>query len=166
MNSALPRPAVPKVRRVRIYTRLSHALRSHLLAYCAATGRSERAVIEEAVTRYLAHPGKDPAASGPLDRLIRAIDDDRRQRAREHRDVEILGEAVGRFLRLWMIVHAATFAEPTSPAAAAGVARQQDAGLSLYRRFAAGVADHFLGGHRFVHDLPGVDAGRSQGEDP
>jgi predicted transcriptional regulator len=77
-----PSPAVPKVRRVRIYTRLSQALRKHLLAFCAATGRSERAVIEEAVARYLANPAKGPSTSGPLDRLAQAIDDDRRLRER------------------------------------------------------------------------------------
>src|SRR5258708_37189142 len=40
---------VPKVRRVRVYTRLRHALRKRLAEDCAATGRSERAPTEEAV---------------------------------------------------------------------------------------------------------------------
>jgi hypothetical protein len=157
-----PSPAVPKVRRVRIYTRLSHALRKHLLAYCAATGRSERAVIEEAVARYLANPAKDPTTSGPLDRLAQAIDDDRRLRERQRRDLELLSESFGRFLRLWLTVHAATFAQPKAPEAAETLSRQRATGDSLFKRFAASVAAQFLRGHRFVHDLPGLEGSAAQ----
>jgi hypothetical protein len=159
-----PRAATPKVRRVRIYTRLSHALRKHLLAYCAATGRSERAVIEDAVARYLANPARDPSTSGPLDRLAEAIDNDRRLRERQHRDLEILSETFGRFLRLWTIVHAATFTQAAKHEAAEMVSRQRAAGEALYRRFVASVADQFLRGHRFVHDLPGLEGSPSQRE--
>ena len=162
MNPAASPRSVPKVRRVRVYTRLSHGLRKHLLAYCAATGRSERAVIEAAVARYLAHPAKDPSTSGPLDRLAQAIDDDRRLRDRQHRDLEILSEAFGRFLRVWTIVHAATFKEPATPEAAQALAQQRASGEGLYKRFAANVADQFLRGHRFIHDLPGLDGRRSE----
>jgi hypothetical protein len=163
MNPApSPRPAIPKVRRVRIYTRLSHALRKHLLAYCAATGRSERAVIEEAVGRYLANPAKDPSSAGPLDRLAQAIDEDRRVRARQHRDLELLSASFGRFLRLWTTVHAATFAQPATPEAADTLSRQRAAGDALFKRFAANVAAQFLRGHRFVHDLPGLEGRGSQ----
>jgi hypothetical protein len=160
--TASPRPAVPKARRVRVYTRLSHALRKHLLAYCAATGRSERAVIEDSVARYLANPAKDPSTSGPLDRLVQAIDDDRRLRERQHRDLELLSEAFGRFLRLWTIVHAPTFKQPATPDAAETLSQQRAAGEALYKRLAANVADHFLRGHRFVHDLPGLEGSRSE----
>ncbi len=138
-----PGPTLSKMRRVRVYTRLSHALRKHLLAYCAATGRSERAVIEDAVARYLANPAKDPSTSGPLDRLAQAIDADRRVRERQHRDVELLSEAFGRFLRIWTMVHAATFTQPATPEAAEGLAKQRAAGESLFKRFAANVADQF-----------------------
>ncbi len=158
--TASPRPVVPKVRRVRVYTRLSHALRKHLLAYCAATGRSERAVIEDAVARYLANPAKDPATSGPLDRLAQAIDDDRRLRERQHRDLEVLSEAFGRFLRLWMIVHAPTFTHPDTPEGAETLSQQRATGEAFYKRLAAAVADHFRRGHRFVHDLPGLEGSR------
>jgi hypothetical protein len=147
---------------VRIYTRLSHALRKHLLAYCAATGRSERAVIEDAVERYLANPAKDPSTSGPLDRLVQAIDDDRRLRERQHRDLELLSEAFGRFLRLWMIVHASTFTQADTPEGAQTVSRQRATGETLYKRVAAVVADHFLRGHRFIHDFPDLDGSRSE----
>src|SRR5271166_4135119 len=130
-----PRPTVPKVRRVRIYTRLTHALRKHLLAFSAATGRSERAVIEEAVARYLANPGKDPATSGPLDRLAQAIDEDRRVRERQHRDVEILSEAFGQFLRVWAIAHAPTLAQPATREAVAVLSKHQATGEEFLQRF-------------------------------
>jgi hypothetical protein len=162
--TASPTAAVLKIRRVRIYTRLSHTLRRHLLAYCAATGRSERAVIEDAVARYLANPAKDPSTSGPLDRLAQAIDEDRRVHERQHRDLEILSEAFGRFLRVWTIVHAPTFAQPATPEAAEALSRQRASGEALYKRFAANVADQFLRGHRFVQDLAGLEAPRSEGE--
>ena len=157
-------PAVPKVRRVRIYTRLSHALRKHLLAYCAATGRSERAVIEDAVARYLANPAKDPSTSGPLDRLAQAIDDDRRVREGQHRDLEILSETFGRFLRLWMIVHAPTFTHPDTPEGAETLSQQRATGEAFYKRLASAIADHFRRGHRFVHDLPGLEGSRRDGK--
>ncbi|HEY5147851.1 MAG TPA: hypothetical protein VII82_13845 [Polyangiaceae bacterium] len=153
---------MPKIRRVRIYTRFSHALRKHLLAYCAATGRSERAVIEDAVARYLANPAKDPSTSGPLDRLAQAIDDDRRLRERQHRDLEILSETFGRFLRLWTIVHAPTFTHAATTEAAEALSRQRAAGESLFKRFAGNIAEHFRRGHRFVHDLPGLEGSPSE----
>ncbi len=154
-------PGVPKLRRVRIYTRFSHDLRKHLLAYCAATGRSERAVIEDAVARYLVNPGKDPS-SGPIDRLAQAIDDDRRVRERQHRDLEILSEAFGGFLRVWTIVHAPTFAQAATPEAGETLSKHRATGEAFFKRFAASVADQFLRGHRFIQDLPGLDSSRSE----
>jgi hypothetical protein len=150
-------PRTPKARRVRIYTRLSHPLRKRLLSYCAAAGRSERAVIEDAVERYLANPAKDPSTSGPVDRLAQAIDDDRRLRERQHRDFELLSQMFGRFLRLWTIVHAPTFKQPATPEAAEMLSQHRATGEAFYKRLAATVADEFLRGHRFVHDLPNVD---------
>jgi hypothetical protein len=165
--SALPKPIVPKARRVRIYTRLSHDLRKRLLAYCAAAGRSERAVIEDAVERYLTNPGQTSPTAGPIDRLAQAIDNDQRLRERQHRDLELLSEAFGRFLRLWTIVHAPTFRAPATPEAAEVVSNQRAAGEALYKRLAAAVADRFRRGHRFVDDFPNVDGGRPGGvQDP
>jgi hypothetical protein len=149
--------AAPKVRRIRVYTRLSHALRRRLTAYCAAAGRSERAVIEDAVGQYLAGTSKDAATRGPIDRLVEAIDNEHRQRELQHLDIELLSEAFGRFLRLWAIVHASTFKDPATPAAAEAVSKQLADGEALYKRLAASIADNFLRGHRFVHDLPKVE---------
>jgi predicted transcriptional regulator len=158
--TALPRRRGSKVERVRVYTRFSPPLRKHLDAYSKATGRSERAVMEEAVARYLANPDKDPSTSGPLDRLAQAIDDDRRLHERQHRDLEILSEAFGQFLRLWTIVHGPTFRDPATPEAAGMVSKQQAAGEALYKRFAAKVAGQFHRGHRFLDDLPGLGGSR------
>ena len=149
--------AVPKVRSVRVYTRLSHPLRRRLTAYCAATGRSERAVIEEAVGRYLDGKSNTASTPVPIDRLVEAIDRDQQLRDQQHRDLEILSEAFGRFVRLWSVVHAATFTDPTTSAAAEAVSKQLAAGDNLYRRFAATTAQHFARGHRFTHDLPKVE---------
>ncbi len=156
-----PRPTLPKVPRVRLYTRLTHARRKHLLAYSAATGRSERAIVEEAVARYLANPAKDPSTSGPLDRLAQAIDEVRRVRERQHRDVEIRCEAFGRFVRAWAIAHAPT--KPAPPEAAA-VLSKHATGEDFFKRLMATGADQLRRGHRFVHDLPGLDDLRSEGD--
>jgi predicted DNA-binding protein len=147
----------PKVRRGRVYTRLSHPLRQRLLAYCAAVGRSERAVIKDAVERYLANPGKDMMAEGPIDRLARAIDDAERLRERQHRDIELLSEAFGRFLRLWTIVHAGVFTQPATAESREAMAKQRDAGEALYERLATSVANHFRRGHHLADDMPNLD---------
>ncbi len=162
MSPTTAPPSAPKVRRVRIYTRLSHPLRQRLLAYCAAAGRSERAVIEDAVDRYLANPGKDASAAGPIDRLAQAIDDDRRLRERQHRDLELLSQMFGRFLRLWAIVHAPTFKQPATPEAAEMLSQHRATGEAFYKRLAASVADQFRRGHRFADDLPNVDDRRPE----
>ena len=157
MSATIPTTAaVPKVRRVRVYTRLSQPLRKRLTAYCAAAGRSERAVIEEAVGLYLSGTSKDTSTRGPLDRLVEAFDQEQRQRERQHRDIEILSEAFARFLRLWTVVHAPTFNGPTS-ATAEAVSKLRADGEALYKRVAASIAEQFLSGHRFVHDLPKLD---------
>jgi hypothetical protein len=159
--------SAPKVRRVRVYTRLSHPLRKRLLAYCAAAGRSERAVIEDAVDGYLANPGKDVSAAGPIDRLAQAIDHDRRLRERQHRDFELLSQMFGRFLQLWMTAHASVFAQPATPAAAEALTKQRGVGEAFYKRLAASVADQFRRGRRFADDLLGPgDGGKERGENP
>ena len=148
----MPIPAktvvLPKVRRVRVYTRLSHALRRRLNEYCAAAGRSERAVFEEAVAKYLAGQTGDGAARTPIERLMEAMDHESQPRERLHHDLEILSEAFGRFLRLWMVVHASTL-----QGNAEVVAQQRVVGEGLFRRFAAAVSTHFGKGHRFPHDF-------------
>jgi hypothetical protein len=155
--------AVPKTRRVRVYTRLSHPLRQRLTAYCAAVGRSERAVIEDAVAQYLDGNRNTSSKLTPIDRLVEAIDNDQRRRDQQHADLEVLSEAFGRFLRLWMVVHASSFRDPATSGEADALSKQLAAGEDLYKRLAATVAQQFAKGHRFVHDLPRV-AGRPSPE--
>ena len=109
MTATVP-TTIPKVRRVRVYTRLSHPLRKRLAEYCAASGRSERAVIEDAVGQYLTGHS-NASARTPLERLVEAIHGERRQGDQLHRLVEILSETFGAYLRLWLVVHSPTLQE-------------------------------------------------------
>ena len=143
---------IPKVRRVRVYTRLSQNLRKRLAEYCAAAGRSERAVIEDAVGQYLSGHS-NALARTPLERLAEAIDSDRRQGEQLHRLVEILSESFGAYLRLWLVVHAPTLQERSTAASADALAKQRAAAEDVYRRFVARIAEQFRNGHRFIHDL-------------
>jgi hypothetical protein len=59
----------------------------------------------------------------------------------------VLSEAFGRFVRLWMSVHAATFEVPAT----------KEGVDSVYAKFAEKVADYFQRGHRFLHDLPSLE---------
>jgi hypothetical protein len=43
--------------------------------------------------------------------------------------------------------------DPATPAAADALTKQLAAGEDLYRRLSATIAQHFMKGHRFVHDL-------------
>jgi len=113
--------------------------------------------MEDAVGQYLDGNRNTSSTLAPIDRLVQAIDSDRQQREQLHRDLEILSEAFGRFLRLWTAVHASTFRDAPTPAAADALSKQLAAGEAVYRRLTATIAQHFAKGHRFVHDLPKVD---------
>jgi hypothetical protein len=149
MTAHLKIGAKPKVRRVRVYTRLSLPVRKRLTEYCAAKGVSERTVIETALSKHLDGTGDTATVLGRLDRLDVALDRERRQRELLQRDVEVLSESFGRFLRLWFAAHA------QADAGHAGAARK--AADAQYEQFARAIAEHFRSGHRFVHDLPNVD---------
>lgn len=151
MNATIVKTnAVPKLRRVRVYPRLNLEVRKRLTEYCARKGLTERDIIEEAILQYLDATSDSAKVLGQLERLALAFDADRERREGAlravHQAIEVLSEAFGRFVRLWMLVHAATFEQPAT----------KDAAEALYRKFAAKVAEYFLRGHRFVHDLPRV----------
>jgi len=135
--------ATTKVRRVRVGTRLSVELRARLTKYCAASGISERTIIEDALRKYLDATDDTALLMRRFDRVDRAL-------ARDHRDLELLSEAFGRYMRLWFLTHAPNTAE-AGKAAARGAAETQ------YRQFAQHLGEHFKQGHRFIDDLP-VDA--------
>ena len=156
MNSSLLTPkAVLKPQRVRVYPRLTLEVRKRLTEYRARKGLKERDLIEEAIRQYLDGTSDGAKVLAQLERLALAIDAERERRESAHREVhraiEVLSEAFGRFVRLWMFVHAATFKQPAT----------QEAAESMYEQFAAKVAEYFRRGHRFLHDLPNVDDKRS-----
>jgi hypothetical protein len=132
--------AKTKVRRVRVCARLSVELRAKFAKYCAARGISERTVIEDALQKHL--DGKSDT-----ELLLRRLDQIKRDIALDHRDLELLSEAFGRYMRLWFTAHAPSTVEPGKGAAHA-------AGETPYRQFVQHLGAHFKQGHRFVNDLP------------
>ena len=125
-----------KVRGIRMGTRLRPDLRARLARYSAASGLSERVVIEEALTKHF--EGSD---DGSL--LLRRFDRVDEAQARDRRALEILSEAFGRYLRLWFLTH--------TPAKEAGALNAAEA---QYQWFARHLAAHFSKGHRFSDDFP------------
>jgi hypothetical protein len=128
-----------KVRRVRVYTRLTDTLRDQITGYCKASGIAERAVFEAALEQYIHGTSDLTLVLRRLDRLGRA--DERMQR-----DLELLSEAFAVFVRLWF-AHT-----PSVPADAKPVARST--AESRYRQFVEHVVQQFSGGRRFLDDLP------------
>ncbi|MGH7437409.1 MAG: hypothetical protein ACRENE_17160 [Polyangiaceae bacterium] len=152
MNSTLLTPkAVRKPQRVRVFPRLSLEVRKRLQEYGARKGLKERDLIEDAIRQYLEGTSDSAKVLAQLERLTLAIDVERERRESAHREVhraiEVLSEAFGRFVRLWMMMHAATLKVPVT----------EEAADTLYAKFAAKVAGYFRGGHRFLHDLPNLD---------
>ncbi len=132
--------AINKVRRVRISTRLSVLLRIRLAKHCAASGISERTVIEDAIAKHL-----DDASNTAL--LLRRLDRIEQVLAGGHRDVQILSEAFGRYIRLWFTAHVPDASQGNMPAALASAER-------AYAQFARQLAERLSEGHRFADDLP------------
>lgn len=145
----------PKVRRGRLGIRLSEPLLRRLREYAAAKGRKESAIIEDLVADYLASGGgrhTESSPSSPIDRLVAAINDDRAARGAQLgevlRAVELLSEAFGRFVGVWM-----TTAAPV-PAEESKRADFRKANTANYESFARAVVGYFAQGHRFARDLP------------
>ena len=115
-------------------------LRNRLTKYCAASGISERTIIEDALRKYL--DGTDDSAL-----ILRRFDRMERALARDHRDLELLSEAFGRYMRMWLATQAPSMAE-------GGMAATRGAAEARYKQFAQYLGAHFSQGHRFIHDLP------------
>jgi hypothetical protein len=137
-----------KVRRVRVSARLSIDLRNRLAKYCKGSGLSERTVIEDALNKYL--HGTDHTAL-----VLRRFDRVDQQLARERRDLELLSEAFGRYMRLWFVAHAPSVAE-------GGKAQARSVAEAHYKQFAQHLGAGFAQGRRFVKDVP---VGPSDDED-
>jgi hypothetical protein len=132
--------AMTKVRRVRLCTRLSIDLRARLSKYSAASGISESTVVEDALSKYL-HSADDTTL------ILRRFDRVDREMARDRRDLELLSEAFGRYMRLWFAAHAPSTADTVRGAARGGAE-------GPYRQFAQHLGAQFNQGHRFVDDVP------------
>jgi hypothetical protein len=168
-------PPPTKVRRQRLGIRLSQPLLRRLHQYAAAKGRKESAIIEELVADHLASGGgrhTESSPSSPIDRLVAAINQDRAARAEEVREVlravELLSEAFGRFVGLWI---ATSPPLPTDESRRAAIAK---ASAANYESFARTVGAHFARGQRFVNaalaarkanpsGAPGAGGGSSSG---
>jgi hypothetical protein len=77
---------------------------SQLAKYCAASGISERTIIEDALRKHF--DSKDDT-----ELLLRRFDRVEREIARDRRDLELLSEAFGRYMRLRFMAHAPSTAE-------------------------------------------------------
>jgi hypothetical protein len=138
----------PKVRRVRVSTRLTVALRDRLSKHCAASGLSERAVLEDALRQYLDGTSDGALVLRRLDRLDQAM-------ARDHHDLELLSEAFGMYVRQWF-ARTSGVSEGAKPPA-------RHAAEVQWKQFVAHLADRFSDGHSFTDGLPqGGDGGEAE----
>ena len=117
------------------------------------------------MVRYLANPTKEPLSSGSLDRLAQTMDEDRRVRDEQRRDLELLSQAFGQFLRLWTIVHGPTLADLAPSRASEQLSKQRRSAEALYKHLLGKVVHQWRRGHRFAHELPGLEESPSKRED-
>jgi hypothetical protein len=125
--------------RARLVPRVSAEIAQRLANLCAASNVTESAAVEAALRQYLDGTSDRTLLFRRLDRLGRAVE-------RDHRDLELLSEAFGVFVRLWF-AHTPGLAED-----AKGPARR--VAESRYKQFVEHVAQQFSGGRRFLDDLP------------
>jgi predicted transcriptional regulator len=107
--------------------------------FCTAMGLSESALVKSALGQYL-----DETKDATL--LLRRLDRLGRAEARTQRDLEVLSQAFGVFVRLWL-AHTPTVAAEAKPGARVNAENR-------YGRFTQHVADQFSAGRRFLDDLP------------
>jgi hypothetical protein len=125
--------------RVRLAPYMDATLAKRLVEFCAAAGATESAVVEAAVRQYL-----DGTSDAAL--LLRRLDRLGRATARHQRDIELLSEAFGVFVRVWF---AHTPNVPEDGKKFASISAE-----SRYTRFVQHVSEQFSGGRRFLEDLP------------
>ena len=124
--------AAPKVRRVRIGTRISVELRNRLSKYCAASGLSERTVIEDALRKYLDATDDTTLLLRRFDRVDRAL-------ARERRDVELLSATFGQYMQSWFAAHVPSTSDAGMGATATPRRRSTRSSRSTSARSSRGV---------------------------
>jgi hypothetical protein len=121
-------------------------LRERLARYCAASGVSERAVVEAALGQYL-------DASGDLAVLLRRFDRVDRALAAHGADLELVGDALGGFVRIWLEARASG-----AGGKGATVADGQ------YRDFLERLAQRRSDGRRFRDELPETPSVGEEGQ--
>jgi hypothetical protein len=96
-------------------------------------------LVKSALGQYL-----DATSDATL--LLRRLDRLGRAEARTQRDLEVLSQAFGVFVRLWL-AHTPTVPVEAKPGARVNAENR-------YSRFTQHVADQFSAGRRFLDDLP------------
>jgi hypothetical protein len=128
-----------KPRRVRIEARVSPDTQARLRQYCAMRRKTASAVIETSLREHL-----DGIADPVL--LMRRLDRLGRGHHRLERDMHLLMEAFGSFVRFW-------FAH-TPPVAGSSKESVQLLSEERYAAFVGFVSSQIASGHRFLDDLP------------
>jgi hypothetical protein len=133
------RPRVARRGRVRLQPYVEASLAQRLAALCAARGVTETAVVQEALRQHLEGTSDAMLLLRRLDRLGREL-------GRVQRDVEILSEAFGIWVKLWF-AHTPSVAEDARRAARASAEAR-------YAQYVQHVTEQYARGSRFVDDLP------------
>ena len=121
--------------RVRLHPYVEQALAKRLSAHCAATGIPSSSVVEAALRQYL---------DGTL--ILRLLNRLSRAEARTQRDLELLSEAFGVWVRVWF-AHT-----PSIEGTAKELARRT--AESRFAQFVEHVVERFSGEKRFLDVLP------------
>jgi hypothetical protein len=129
---------IPRRRCVRIHPYVDAALAQRLAVHCASTGLSISKVVEQALGEHLGDEKRTLAVLLGLERIGRAIE-------RMHRDLELLMEAFGIWVKIWF----------------AHTPRIDGQDLDLVRRLAESrfaefveeVAQDYSSDHHFLEDL-------------
>ncbi len=126
-------------KRVRIQAYVEPELARKIVQRRMAMGASESGIVRSSLVEYLDGTSDAELLLRRLDRLGRA--DERLQR-----DIELLSESFGAFLRIWF-AHTPALPEDAKAFARATAERR-------YQQLIEHVGQRFSGGHRFLDDLP------------
>jgi hypothetical protein len=124
---------------VRLQSYVDPALADRVDKFCGTMGMSESALVKCSLGQYL-----DGTSDATL--LLRRLDRLGRAAARTQRDLELLSQAFGVFVRIW-------FAH-TDPIAEDGKRAARLNAESRFLQFVEHVGKQFSGGRRFLDDLP------------
>jgi predicted DNA-binding protein len=130
-------PRRPPLARLQAY--LTPAQRKRLAIHCSAHRVTESAAVREALERHM-------DGTSDLALVLRRLDRLSRGEERLQRDLELLSQAFGLFVRLWL-AHTPRLPRDTRAAARASAEAR-------YKQFLDHVAERFASGKRFVDDLP------------